>query len=183
MTRRKTKPAAGAVRSTEDGVFGARSVLPEGLALLALAAPLAPSAPVRVKARLLARIRPKRQKAPVPAGGRFESVRASEGWRETLPGVRCKTLSVDDKRAVVMLLVEMAPSARFPDHPHDRSADEGVVISGEVNRAGCLMWPGDGYHAEIGTEQINVTSPSGCTALLSLRATAWRQSQVSLIAR
>ena len=183
MMRRKTKPAAGDVRSIEDGVFGARPVLPEGLALPALAAPLAPPPPVRVKARLPARIRPKRQKAPVPAGGQFESVRASEGWRENFPGGRCKTLGVDDERAVVMLLVEMAPGARFPDRPHDMSADEGVVISGEVNRDGRLMWPGDGYHAEIGTEQINVTSPSGCTALLSLRATAWRQWQVSLIAR
>ena len=97
MMRRKPKPAAGDVRSIEDGVFGARPVLPEGLALLALAAPLAPPPPVRVKVRLLARIRPKRHKAPVPAGGRFESVRASEGWRETFPGGRCKTLAVDDE--------------------------------------------------------------------------------------
>lgn len=187
MTRRKTKPAAGAARPTEDGVFGAMPVLPEGLALLALAAPIA-APPARVKARLLARIRAERQKAPaptaaVPAGWRFESARTSEGWRETFPGVRFKTLSVDDTRDVVMLLVEMAPGARFPDHPHDVSADEGVVISGDVNMDGRLMLPGDYYHAEIGTEHLNVTSPSGCTALLSLRATAWRQWQVSLTAR
>ena len=192
MTRRKNKPAAGAARPAEDGVFGAVPVLPEELALLALAAPVATPPPARVKARLLARIRAERQKAPapapapaaaVPAGWRFVSARTSEGWRESFPGVRFKTLSVDDTRDVVMLLVEMAPGARFPDHPHDVSADEGVVISGDVNMDGRLMLPGDYYHAEIGTEHLNVTSPSGCTALLSLRATAWRQWQVSLTAR
>jgi hypothetical protein len=158
-------------------------VRPEGLALPALAALIAPPPPARVKAGLLARIRAKRQKALVPAGGRFESARGSEGWRETFPGGRYKTRPGDDEREGVMLLVAMAPGAGFPDHPHDESADEGIVISGEVNRAGCLMLPGDEDHAELVTEQINVTSPSGCTALRSLRATAWQQWQVSLIAR
>lgn len=185
MIRRKTKPAAGAVRPTEDGGGGAMPVRPEGLALLARAAPITPPPPARVKAGLLARIRAKRQKAPapVPAGGRFESARASVGWRETFPGGRYKTRSGDDEREGVMLLVAMAPGARFPDHPHDESADEGVEISGEVNRDGRLMLPGGDDHAEIGTEYLNGTSPSGCTALRSLRATAWQQWRVSLIAR
>ena len=185
MTRRKTKPVAGSAQPAGGDVFGASAVLTETVALLALAAPVAAAPVARVKARLLARIRAEQKKAPsaVPAGWRFESARASEGWRETFPGVRFKTLSVDDARDVVMLLVEMAPGARFPDHPHDVSADEGVVISGDVNMDGRLMLPGDYYHAEIGTEHTNVTSPSGCTALLSLRASAWRQWQVGLTAR
>jgi len=119
----------------------------------------------------------------VVAGWRFESASAAEGWRETFPGVRFKTLSVDDQRDVVMLLVEMKPGSRFPDHPHDVSADEGVVISGDVDMDGRLMRPGDYYYAGLGTMHTNITSPSGCTALLSMRASAWRQWREKLTAR
>lgn len=185
MTRKKTKPTSRPVHApaSREPLAGS-AALSEEAALLALASPAVRAPSAKVKAALLARIREskiaaaKSDAAPItpaiPKGWRFESARAAEGWRETFPGVRFKTLSVDDTRDVVMLLVEIAPGARFPDHPHDISADEGVVISGDVKMDGRLMLPGDYYHAALGTVHKNVTSPSGCTALLSLRASAWR---------
>jgi len=185
MNRKKTKTVARRVSGVERALFeaGTKEYLPAEVALLACAAPAVPGPSAKVKRALLERIRAtKETKATkatpataVPAGGRFESARAAEGWRETFPGVRFKTLSVDDARDVVMLLVEMQPGARFPDHPHAGGAEEGVLISGDVEMDGRKMRPGDYYHADAGTTHVNITSPSGCTALLSLRATAWRQ--------
>lgn len=186
MTRKKTIPASRPVRPPTAELLGASvsAALTEEAAALAWATPVAPMPSASVKTRLLARIRASRAAAPtVLPGWRFESARTAEGWRETFPGVRFKTLSVDDTRDVVMLLVEMKPGSRFPDHPHDVSADEGVVITGDVDMDGRLMLPGDYYHAEVGTLHTNVTSPSGCTALLSMRASAWRQWREKLTAR
>lgn len=187
--RKKIPSAAHPVRRSPESLLGATAAAPlsEVEARLALAAPAVPAPSARVKANLLERIRAAKAPAALaPAtlpGWKFESARAAEGWRETFPGVRFKTLSVDDQRDVVMLLVEMAPGSRFPDHPHDISADEGVVITGDVNMDGRLMLPGDYYYAGLGTAHVNVTSPSGCTALLSLRASAWRQWRTTLTAK
>ena len=179
MIRKKTKSAARPARPSAADALGASAPLSEHAALLALAAPAAPAPSPRVKAQLLARIRASRvaaaRVAAVPVGWRFDSARAAAGWRETFPGVRHKTLSVDEARDVVMLLVEMAPGARFPDHSHDQSSDEGLVISGDLVMDGRELRAGDYYHAEIGTRHMNITSPSGCTALLNLRAAAWRK--------
>jgi hypothetical protein len=97
--------------------------------------------------------------------------------------VRFKTLSVDDARDLVMLMVEMKPGARFPDHPHDDTAEDGLVVSGDVQMGDRLMQAGDYYHAEPGTVHVDVSSPSGCTALLSLRASAWRRWRETMVAR
>ncbi len=191
---KKTKPSSRQARRTATELLGASEATPlsEMEALLALGVP-ADTPSERVKAALMARVRAAKAATktvgttatvpPVPAGWRFDSTRAEEGWRQTFPGVRFKTLSVDDQRDVVMLLVEMAPGARFPDHPHDTSADEGVVISGDVVMDGRLMLPGDYYYAAQGTNHINITSPSGCTALLTLRASAWRDWRTKLTAK
>lgn len=163
-----------------------RSRVPEADAIdarLALAAPVVAAPSPRVKEILLARIRGARAAAAgeTPAGWRFESATSPEGWRATrLPGVRFKTLSVDAQRDVVMLLMEMAPGARFPDHAHTEGGDEGLVISGDVITGGRLMRAGDYYHAAEGTTQGATVSPSGCTALLSLTARAWNQWREAL---
>ncbi len=159
----------------------ANAPLGETAALLALAAPAAGAPSPRVKEQLLARIRavpaPVLVPPPVAAPGwRFESAGAAAGWRSALfPGVRFKTLSVDEARDVVMVLLEMAPGARFPDHPHDAGADEGVVLSGDVVTGGRLLRAGDYYHAAAGTVHNDTVSPSGCTAVVSLTATAWKK--------
>ena len=74
-----------------------------------------------------------------------------------------------------MLLIEMAPGSRFPDHAHTEGGDEGLVISGDVITGGRLLRAGDYYFAAEGTTQGETVSPSGCTALLSLTARAWKQ--------
>lgn len=189
MTRKKQKtvspPAPSAVRGEDPLLPSGAAGLSEAAALLAWSAPVVPAPSAKVKAQLLARIRDSKLKTvkPVPEGWRFLSASVAEGWRETFPGVRFKTLSVDDERDVVMLLVEMQPGSRFPDHPHDVSADEGVVITGDVDMDGHLMKPGDYYYAGLGTMHTNVTSPSGCTALLSLRASAWHRWRTAMASR
>jgi anti-sigma factor ChrR (cupin superfamily) len=187
MNRKKTKTAARRDPEVERAPFGsgATEFLPREVALLAYVAPAVPGPSAKVKRHLVERIRATKA-APataVPVGWRFESARAAEGWRQTFPGVRFKTLSIDEARDVVMLLVEMRPGARFPDHPHAEGAEEGLLISGDVEMDGRKMLPGDYYHAGAGTTHVNITSPSGCTALLSLRASAWRMWRETFAAR
>lgn len=182
MIRKKTKSTPRATRRAQPAVSsGAAEPWAGDGALLALAAPAVPAPAAKVKTQLLARIRA--AKSAVPAGWRFESARAAAGWRETFPGVRFKTLSVDEARDVVMLLVEMAPGARFPDHPHDDGGDEGVVISGDVTMDGRELRAGDYYFADTGTNHVNITSRGGCTALLSLRASIWRKWRGAMTTR
>lgn len=151
---------------------------------LALAAPAAAAPSPRVKEALLARIRGARAAgdgAPPQAGWRFESAHAAAGWRATrLPGVRLKTLSVDERRDVVQVLIEMAPGATFPDHLHAEGAEEGLVLSGDIVTGGRLMRAGDYYFAAEGTAQGATVSPSGCTGLLTLTARAWRHWREAL---
>lgn len=152
--------------------------LSEAEATLALGAPPTAAPSPRVKEQLLARIRAGRatEAKVTPPGWRFDSARDAEGWREgAFPGLRFKTLSVDENRDVVMLLVEMAAGARFPDHLHDAGGDEGIVISGDVITGGRLMQAGDYYFAAEGTAHTDTVSPSGCTALVSLTARAWKK--------
>lgn len=175
------KPKKSAAEGAENSFAGAG-------ALLALAAPRGAEPPPQIKERLLARIRAAQAGAearpPAPAGFRFESVHAAEGWRAgRFPGVRFKTLSVDEARDVVMLLVEMAPGSRFPDHFHDAGGDEGIVISGDIVTGGRLMRAGDYYHAEENTAHTGTVSPGGCTALVSLTARAWKNWRVAFSAQ
>ncbi len=161
----------------------AEAPLNETTARLAGAAvPVEPPSP-RVKAELLARIR---ASAPVPVqpGWRYESAREESGWRGgVFPGVRFKTLSVDEARDVVAVMIEIAPGARFPDHLHDAGPDEGVVISGDVVNGGRLMHAGDYYYAAEGTAHVNTVSPHGCTALVTLTARAWKKWREAMAAR
>jgi anti-sigma factor ChrR (cupin superfamily) len=151
--------------------------LGDATARLALAAPAAAAPSSHVKAALLARLRAARTAAQdaAPAGWRFESAASAAGWRATrLPGVRFKTLSIDEPRDVVQVLIEMAPGAQFPDHVHTAGAEEGLVISGDVMTGGRLMRAGDYYFAAEGSVQGATVSPRGCTALLTLTARAWK---------
>lgn len=152
--------------------------LSETEATLALAAPRVAEPSPYLRNRLLTRARAANAAASnvTPAGWRFESTQAETGWRGgAFPGLRFKTLSVDDARDVVMVLIEMEAGARFPDHFHDAGSDEGIVISGDVITGGRLMRAGDYYFAAEGTPHTDTISPSGCTALVSLTARAWKQ--------
>lgn len=153
------------------------AALAEHVAQLARAAPVAAAPAPGVKTRLLARVRASRTAEAVAAPGwRFETAGAEAGWRGgAVPGVRFKTLSVDATRDVVLLLIEMAPGARFPDHLHDAGGDEGIVISGGVRTGGRMLRAGDYYFAAEGTVHADTVSPDGCTAVVSLTARAWEK--------
>lgn len=178
MSAKKTKSAVRPARKKTDAL-ALGDPLGETAARLALLAKPVAAPSSLVKAQLLDRIRQPQAKAGTtnaPAGWYFESAAAAEGWRGgRFPGVRFKTLSVDEVRDVVMVLVDMAPGSRFPDHPHDLGGDEGIVISGDVINAGQLMRAGDYYRADEGTIHTNTVSPSGCLALVSLTARAWKK--------
>ena len=191
MSEKKSKPIARGARGARGTpadplAFGAP--LGETAALLALAVPATAAPSSRARAQLLARVRATKAPALVPsvatmAGWRFDSANAADGWRAAFPGVRVKTLSVDEARDVVLLFLEMAPGARIPDHVHDAGADEGVVLSGDVITGGRLMRAGDYYHAAEGTVQNDTVSPSGCTALMSLTTRAWKKWRERTVAR
>jgi anti-sigma factor ChrR (cupin superfamily) len=172
-------------QSAADTISLAGSVplLDETEALLAFAAPPIEAPSPRVKDRLLARVRAARatEENITPPGWKFESAHADAGWRSGMfHGVRFKMLSMDEQRDVAMILIDMAPGARFPDHLHELGGDEGIVISGDVITGGRLMRAGDYYHAAEGTEHADTVSPSGCTALISLTARAWKKWRVQL---
>jgi quercetin dioxygenase-like cupin family protein len=157
---------------------GQSPLLDETEAMLAFAAPVTEKLPLRIKEQLLARIRAAKatEANVVPPGWRFESASADAGWRSgRFYGVRLKTLSVDEQRDVVLVLIEMAAGARFPDHMHDQGGDEGIVISGDVITGGRLMRAGDYYFAAEGTAHVDTVSPTGCTALVTLTARAWKK--------
>ncbi len=172
---KKLNKTTGRKRAKAGGASG----LPDGFdadaGVLAWAAPDAGAPSATVKERVLARIRAGTARSVPAAGWRFESAdAAAPGWRTSAaPGVRFKTLSVDERRDVVMLLVEIAPGAKFPDHVHAAGGDEGIVLSGDVINGGRLMRAGDYYHAAEGTTHADTVSPSGCTALVSLTHRAW----------
>jgi quercetin dioxygenase-like cupin family protein len=177
VSRRSVASAKAAAASADVLELGAP--LSEIAARLAFAAEGAVPSP-SVKERLLARIRAQKAAAVVPAGWRFESANVEEGWRAApFPGVRLKTLSVDEARDVVMLLIEMAPGSSFPDHPHDR-ADEGILLRGDVTTGGRLLRAGDYYYAAAGTQHNDIVSPSGCLALVSLSYQSWQHWRVAL---
>ena len=188
MIQRKIKRVSQSDQKDSVDVFGSAAWLPPTVASLALAASPVSAPSAKIKQRLLARIRAERKAAPqvkvaaAPEGWRFESARSPAGWFEAVPGVRFKALSVDKARDVALVLVELAPGAQFPDHSHSESAEEFLVISGDLWSGGRLLSAGDYYCAEVGTEHSDVKSPSGCTALLSLRASVWQQFRASIAA-
>ena len=161
-------------------------MLSDADALLAHAAPLTAKPSASVKAQLMARIRAERiereKLTPAEAGWRFESARSAVGWMDTFPGVRFKPLSVDPKRDVAMVLVEIAPGARFPDHPHSDTSEEFLILSGDLRSGGRRLIAGDYFYAAVGTEHTDVSSEGGCTALLSLRAAVWQEFSVQFAA-
>lgn len=184
--RRRSSPTRATRKETPDPLQ-AEAGPGEDFAPLALAAPGAAAPSPGVKAALLARIRASRTPTvaapgPVQEGWRFESAHDERGWRGgVIPGVRFKTLAVDEPRDVVSVLVEIAPGARFPDHLHDAGADDGIVISGDVITGGRLLKAGDYYFAAEGTRHVDTVSPSGCVALVTLTARAWNKWRAALL--
>jgi anti-sigma factor ChrR (cupin superfamily) len=104
---------------------------------------------------------------PVPLPPGFGIVRCgSEGWTESgIPGFRFKLLSGTMGVGAHIVLAELGPGAKFPEHDHD--ASEGLyVLSGDLQSEGQLLGAGDFLRAEPGTHHHDLVSPSGCVALV-----------------
>jgi anti-sigma factor ChrR (cupin superfamily) len=158
--------------------------LRDAAAALALARceQVAPSPQLRAK--ILKRARPTAptempQSSPeMPAGFRF--VLNEAGWQPgPLPGIRIKPLSTSGDMGYHVLLAELAPGTRFPEHDHG-SSEELFVLSGRLHTEGRILGPGDFLHAEPGTHHHELVSPDGCVALLIERAPVRVQPDVTV---
>ena len=143
-------------------------------ALLAHAvAPARP--PAKVKRALLDRIAAEKSAPAAPAGWRFDSVSRAEGWLTMpFPGVKMKELSASPAHNSALVLIEIAPGARFPDHEHD-FPEEGLILSGDALNGGQLLRAGDYYFAAAGTTHTDTISPHGCVAVLRIGQRAWQE--------
>lgn len=129
--------------------------------------------PPGVRARVLDQIRRRPQakpvegspaEAPVPEGMQF--IRSTAPWMPApLPGARFKLLSAGPNQGHIMLLIELAPGALYPEHDHE-SFEEMYVLTGDLQTEGRSLGPGDFLHAEAGSHHHELRTVNGCTALM-----------------
>jgi anti-sigma factor ChrR (cupin superfamily) len=121
-------------------------------------ATLPPARQAALRRRLLERARASRE-----AGRQFIHLPLAVGeWRQLLPGVRMKTLSLDQRA----ILLELAPGASLPVHRHHED-EECVVLRGEARQGDIIVRQGDYHLARAGSRHGAVRSATG--ALLYLR--------------
>lgn len=102
--------------------------------------------------------------AAVPEG--FQFVRSDAPWLPApLPGARYKVLSASPAQAHILLMIELAPGALYPEHDHVGTEDM-YVLTGDLQSEGRALGPGDLLHAEPGTHHHELRSIEGCTALM-----------------
>jgi anti-sigma factor ChrR (cupin superfamily) len=147
----------------------------DAAAALALVSCPASQPPPELRAKILERIRGLPQAGPAepppaaPAGFRFVW-NENPGWISTpIPGLRVKPLSVSRDMGYQVVLAELAPGTRFPEHDHD-SSEELYILSGHLHTEGRVLGPGDFLHAEPASHHHELVSPDGCVALLINRA-------------
>lgn len=93
-------------------------------------------------------------------GGTLLHRRAEGDWIEASPGVRTKTLW--DRNT---LLVEIAPGAPVPPHPHPM-IEHCVVLEGALHVEGVPVRPGDYHAVPRGVPHEAVTAPDGALLLI-----------------
>jgi anti-sigma factor ChrR (cupin superfamily) len=144
---------------TRDDIDLLDAIVAEGIE------PVAP--PPELRRRILDVIR------GVPQNSR--TVRAEEGrWMPLpFPGVKLKTLSVDEKRGTATILISLDPGARLPSHDH-HGDEESFVISGSCRIGQVYLRKGDFHRAEGGTHHGDVVSDEGCVLLLVVDAEDYR---------
>jgi len=127
--------------------------------------PIAP--PPELRRRIVDAIR------GVPQNSR--TVRANEGrWRVLpFPGVKLKTLSVDEKRGTATVLLSLEPGSRLPAHNH-HGDEESFVISGSCRIGSIHLRQGDFHRAGGGSHHGDVVSDEGCVLLLVVDAEDYR---------
>src|SRR5262245_46642306 len=127
--------------------------------------PVAP--PPELRRRILDAIR------TTPQNSR--TVRSDEGPWKTLPfpGVRMKTLTVDDERNTATILLWLDPGSRLPAHDH-HGDEQSYVISGSCRIGGVSLRQGDFHRAAAGSRHGDVVSDEGCVLLLVVDAEDYR---------
>ena len=125
------------------------------------------------RARILAsiaatpRLLRERAETPVPKGYSF-LMNSPEGWVDTgVPGFRTKLLSSGPHPGYEVMLMQLVPGAKVPDHDH-AGTEEIFMLSGHLYSEGHVMGPGDFLRADPGTHHHEVISPDGCVAILIL---------------
>lgn len=136
--------------------------------------------PAALRARVLEAVRRTPQKPPpepvsmageasLPAG--FRIVPGETRWQEgPFPGTRFKLLSAAPRVGYALLMIEIDPGVRYPEHDHD-GPEELYVLTGDLVTEGRRLRAGDFIHAEPGSHHHELFSPQGCTALL---VTSWK---------
>jgi anti-sigma factor ChrR (cupin superfamily) len=127
--------------------------------------PVAP--PPELRRRILDAIRATPQNS--------QTVRRDEGRWRTLPfpGVKMKTLSVDEKRGTATILLSFDPGSRLPAHGH-HGDEESFVVSGSCRIGAVHLRQGDFHRAGSGSQHGDVVSDEGCVLLLVVDAEDYR---------
>jgi anti-sigma factor ChrR (cupin superfamily) len=86
-------------------------------------------------------------------------------WKEVAPGISCMLLATDAARAIVSMLVRLAPGVAYPPHCH-AGVEELHLLDGELWIDERKLHPGDYNRAEPGTGDSLVWSETGCTCVL-----------------
>ncbi len=133
-----------------------------------------------VRARVLERIRATPQRSaqaettpsslppPPPAPPGLHFIGPDAPWMPApVPGARFKLLSAGPQQGYVMLLIELAPGAGYPEHDHP-GVEEMYVLTGDLQTEGRSLGPGDFLHGEPGSHHHELHSIGGCTAIMVL---------------
>jgi anti-sigma factor ChrR (cupin superfamily) len=86
-------------------------------------------------------------------------------WEQVAPGIECKLLATDPDRHRISMQVRLAPGATYPGHRH-ASDEELHLLDGELSIDERKLFPGDYYHAALGSNDDRVWSETGCTCVL-----------------
>lgn len=101
----------------------------------------------------------------VPSEG-IHFVMADAPWLPSpLPNSRFKLLSAGPHQDYIVLLIELGPGARYPEHRHE-GPEEMLVLSGDLQSEGRSLGPGEFLHAEPGSHHHELSSINGCRALM-----------------
>jgi len=127
--------------------------------------PVAPPPELRRRILEIVRITPQNSR----------TVRADEGrWTPLpFPGVKVKTLSVDEERGTATILMSFEPGSRAPAHDH-RGDEESFVVSGSCRIGAISLRQGDFHRADAGSHHGDVVSDEGCVLLLVVDAQDYR---------
>jgi len=151
---------------------GCTTCAAEVAAFASVAADLAHAAPPArprssVRGRVLAATAPTEPRpfgpaVPIPG---ILFVRAGQvPWKEVLPGVELKPLSVDAQGVYATQLVRMRPGSTYPAHRH-AGVEETYLLEGDLLVHGVEMHAGDYCRAEPDSIHELISTRNGCVFL------------------